>query len=109
MRMRTPARLPRRGLRQALRTAPAAMQRRRRRGRTKGVAMQVTEPTSVTYGVMAEFDSAQTIVDAARLAVAEGFSKVEAYTPVPIEELNDIIHKTRTILPKLVLAGGIAG
>jgi hypothetical protein len=71
--------------------------------------MHVTEPTNVTYGVMAEFDSAQTIVDAARLAVAEGFSKVEAYTPVPIEELNDIIHKTRTILPKLVLAGGIGG
>jgi len=71
--------------------------------------MHVNEPTNATYGVMAEFDSAQTIVDAARLTMAEGFSKVEAYTPVPIEELNDIIHKTRTILPKLVLAGAIAG
>ena len=71
--------------------------------------MQVSEPTNVTYGVMAEFDSAQAIVDAARLTMAEGFSKVEAYTPVPIEELNDIIHKKRTILPRLVLGGGIAG
>ena len=51
---------------------------------------------------MAEFDSAQALVDAARRAVAEGFTKVEAYTPVPVEELNDIIHKKRTILPKLV-------
>jgi hypothetical protein len=41
--------------------------------------------------------------------MAQGFTKVEAYSPVPIEELNDIIHKTRTVLPKLVLAGGLAG
>ena len=71
--------------------------------------MHVTEPTNLTYGVMAEFDSAQAIVDAARRAMAEGFTRVEAYTPVPIEELNDIIHKKRTILPTLSLLGGLAG
>ena len=71
--------------------------------------MHLNEPTNPTYGVMAEFDSAQAIVDAARRAMGEGFTKVEAYTPVPIEERNDIIHKTRTILPKLSLLGGLAG
>jgi hypothetical protein len=71
--------------------------------------MHTTQPVNATYGVMAEFDSAQAIVDATRRTVQEGFTKVEAYTPVPIEELNDIIHKKRTILPKLVLAGGLAG
>src|SRR5688500_5508478 len=71
--------------------------------------MHVSEPVNATYGVMAEFDSAQGIVDAARRAMAEGFTRVEAYTPVPIEELNDIIHKKRTILPKLSLLGGLAG
>jgi hypothetical protein len=68
--------------------------------------MQTAEPT---YGVMAEFDTAQALVDAARRVMAEGFVKVEAYSPVPIEELNDIIHKKRTILPALVLAGGLTG
>jgi hypothetical protein len=58
---------------------------------------------------MAEFDSAQAIVDATRRAVAHGFTKLEAYTPVPIEELNDIIHKQRTILPLISLLGGLAG
>jgi hypothetical protein len=58
---------------------------------------------------MAEFDSAQAIVDAARRTMGEGFTKVEAYTPVPIEELNDIIHKKRTILPTLSLLGGLTG
>jgi len=61
------------------------------------------------HGVMAEFDSAQALVDAARRAVAAGFTKLEGYSPVPIEELNDIIHRKRTILPKLVLAGGLTG
>jgi hypothetical protein len=61
------------------------------------------------YGVMAEYESGQALVDAARTTMAQGFTKVEAYTPVPIEELNDIIHKKRTILPKLVLTGGLTG
>ena len=70
---------------------------------------QMTQTSSALYGVMAEFDSAQEVVDAARMTMAHGFTRVEAYSPVPIEELNDIIHKKRTILPKLVLGGGLAG
>ena len=70
----------------------------------------VNEPTGDSlHGVMAEFDSAQALVDASRLAMAEGFTHVEAYTPVPIEELNDIIHRTRTRLSRMVLAGGLTG
>lgn len=65
--------------------------------------------TSGLYGLMAEFDSAQHIVDAATAVMAAGYSKVEAYTPFPVEELNDIIHRRRTILPKLVLGGGLTG
>jgi hypothetical protein len=71
--------------------------------------MHAPESTTGDYGVMAEFDSAEAIVAAARRAVSAGFTKVEAYTPVPIEELNDIIHKTRTILPLISLIGGLAG
>lgn len=67
------------------------------------------ETSNAMYGVMAEFDTGQALVDAARKTMSHGFTRVEAYTPVPIEELNDIIHKTRTVLPKLVLAGGLAG
>ena len=52
---------------------------------------------------MAEFDSAQAhrrCVEAARSPRAT--PELEAYTPVPVEELNDIIHKKRT---KLLDAG----
>jgi hypothetical protein len=68
-----------------------------------------TETPAALYGVMAEYESGQAVVDAARKTMAQGYTRVEAYTPVPIEELNDIIHKKRTILPKLVLAGGLTG
>jgi hypothetical protein len=72
--------------------------------------MQAHQPTaSALFGVMAEFDSAQTVVDAARRVMAEGFTQVEGYTPVPVEELNDVIHRKRTILPKLILGGGLIG
>ena len=61
------------------------------------------------YGVMAEFDTGQALVDAARQTVAHGFTRVEGYSPLPIEELNDVIHKKRTILPKLVLGAAFLG
>jgi hypothetical protein len=67
------------------------------------------ETTNTTHGVMAEYDTADALVAAARQTMGTGFTKVEAYSPVPIEELNDIIHKRRTVLPKIVLAGGLAG
>jgi hypothetical protein len=67
------------------------------------------ETSNAPYGAMAEFDNAQQLVEAARKTMAQGFTKVEAYSPVPIEELNDIIHKKRTVLPMLVLGGGLAG
>jgi hypothetical protein len=61
------------------------------------------------HGVMAEFDSAQSCVDAARRVAAEGFTKFEAYTPVAVEELNEIIHIKRTRLPLATLIGGLTG
>ena len=67
------------------------------------------ETSTALHGVMAEFDTGNALVEAARKTMAQGFTKVEAYSPVPIEELNDIIHRKRTVLPKLVLAGGLTG
>ena len=61
------------------------------------------------HGVMAEFETAQACVDAARRAAAEGFTRFEAYTPLPVEELNKIIHIKRTKLPMATLAGGLTG
>ena len=69
----------------------------------------IPETTSALHGVMAEYEHGQALVDAARQTMAKGFTQVEAYSPVPIEDLNTIIHKTRTVLPRLVLIAGLAG
>jgi len=61
------------------------------------------------YGVMAEFDSPSDLVRAAQAARAEGYRDLDAYSPFPIEELNDVLHLHKNKLPLIVLGGGILG
>lgn len=61
------------------------------------------------HGMMAEFHAPAEIIEAARLARAEGYTELDAYTPYPIEELSHALELPRSPLPKLVLAGGITG
>ena len=57
----------------------------------------------------AEFDSPSALVAATRAAHDKGYRKVDAYSPFPIEELNDVLHLHRNKLPLIVLLGGITG
>src|ERR1039457_4036712 len=61
------------------------------------------------YGMMAEFDNPSALVNAARAAREEGYRKLDAYSPFPIEELSDALHLHKNKLPLLVLIGGIVG
>jgi hypothetical protein len=61
------------------------------------------------YGAVAEFATAQELVDAAAAATQAGYRKVEAYSPFPIEALEEAIGFPHTKLPMIVLAGGIIG
>ena len=61
------------------------------------------------YGLLAEFDSATAIVQAARRTRQEGFTKIDTFTPFPIHELDAALKLPRTKLPWLVLGGGITG
>src|SRR5262245_9809489 len=61
------------------------------------------------YGLMAEFGSADDLIAAAHKVHDEGFTKVDAYTPYPIEELSHALGHHRSKLPAIVLGGGIVG
>ena len=61
------------------------------------------------YGLMAEFDTPGGLVAAAEKARLAGYRKMDAYTPIPIHELDEALGLPRTRLPKLVLLGGILG
>jgi len=61
------------------------------------------------HGILAEFENPSELVAAARRAREQGYHKVEAYSPFPIEELNDVLHLHHSRLPLIVLVGGILG
>jgi hypothetical protein len=61
------------------------------------------------YGVMAEFDNPTSLVHATRKAHEAGYRKLDAYSPFPIEEVNEALHLHKNKLPLLVLLGGITG
>jgi Protein of unknown function (DUF3341) len=61
------------------------------------------------YGLMAEFDEVTTLVEATKRTRAEGYQKVDAYSPFPIHELFDALDAHDRRVPFLILCGGIAG
>ena len=61
------------------------------------------------YGIMAEFDSATQLVDAARQVRDAGYSRTDAFTPFPLHEIDEALGIKRSILPYLCFAGGITG
>lgn len=61
------------------------------------------------WGLMAEFEGPTEVVEAARRVREEGYRKVDAYSPYPIEELGEALGHHHSWLPLLVLLGGITG
>src|SRR6266568_7651909 len=75
--------------------------------RLRNVDMKQGKPA--LYGVMAQFDNPTDLVAAARETYAAGYRSINGYSPFPIEELSDAIGFRRTLLPLIVLVGGIIG
>ena len=67
------------------------------------------DTTPSHYGLMAEFSSASALVAAARRAREAGYTKLDAYSPFPIEELNEALKLPRNRVPLVVLLGGLTG
>src|SRR5258705_4598953 len=65
--------------------------------------------SSVTYGLMAEFEDPTSLVNAAERAHHEGYRCMDAYSPFPIEELHEALGSRHTRLPLIVLIGGLVG
>ncbi len=66
-------------------------------------------PSTPFYGLMAEFDSPQELLDAATRVGQAGYTKTDAYSPFPIHGLAEALgFKERKVAP-IVLAGGLIG
>ncbi len=68
--------------------------------------MAHTHAESPLYGLMAEFDSAQALIDAAHKTHGAGYTKADAYSPFPIHGLAEALgFRERKIAPIVFLAG----
>jgi len=65
--------------------------------------------TELVHGLMAEFDNPTDLVEAANRARLAGYTSMDAYTPFPIEELDEALALKKNRLPLIVLLGGIFG
>jgi hypothetical protein len=61
------------------------------------------------YGLMAEFATPEALVEATRRAYADGYRKMDAYTPMPVDGLPEALGSTRTWVSAMVFMGGLAG
>jgi hypothetical protein len=61
------------------------------------------------YGLLAEFEDPNELVAAAHRARHEGYRRMDAYSPLPIEELHEALGFHHTRLPLIVLIGGVVG
>jgi len=61
------------------------------------------------YGYLASFDQPDDLLHAAREAQRRGHSRMQAYSPFPVEGLAEAVGFRFNWLPWLVLGGGMAG
>jgi len=64
---------------------------------------------SDTWGLMAEFATADQLLRGARAAHEAGYRHAEAYAPFPVEGLAEALGFERTRVPMATFLGGLAG
>src|SRR5262245_25167729 len=68
-----------------------------------------TDPRPPIYGLMAELPTAEALIEAAHQVRAAGYTKVDAFTPYPIEAVVEALALPRSKVPLIVLLGGLLG
>jgi len=61
------------------------------------------------FGLLAEFESPEALIEAARRCRAEGYRQIDAFSPFPVEGLASAIGFRERWLPFIALAGGATG
>ncbi len=62
-----------------------------------------------SYGWLAEFKTAEELLEAVRRARAAGYRRIEAYTPFPVEGLAEAVGTYKDRIPLITLIGGVIG
>ena len=65
--------------------------------------------TDTLYGLVAEFDNQDRLLNATRRAHEQGYQRMDAFAPFPVEGLSDALGFHRTHISLVVLIGGVVG
>ena len=68
----------------------------------------VKEPEQV-HGLLAEYETPQKLIAAARRVKEAGFSRWDSYSPFPVHGIDPAMGIRPTVLPWIVLAAGLCG
>ncbi|KAA5547331.1 DUF3341 domain-containing protein [Roseiconus nitratireducens] len=71
--------------------------------------MSETKTERIVHGIMAEFTSVDSLLDACRRVRDAGYTKTDAYTPFPVHGIDRALGIKPTVLPWIALAGGLSG
>ena len=63
----------------------------------------------VTYGLLAEFGTADAMVHATEKAVAAGYTLLDAYSPYPVGEAADALKFHKSEMGPIMFLGGLTG
>jgi len=71
--------------------------------------MSDAENEKKVHGMVAEFDSVDTLLAACRRIRDAGYTKTDAFTPFPVHGIDKALGIQPTALPWIALAGGLSG
>lgn len=66
-------------------------------------------PGDKIYGLLAEFETDEALLQAIRRAREEGYRELDAFAPHPVEDLDEALHLRPTRLPWVIFAAGCFG
>lgn len=61
------------------------------------------------YGLLASFESKERFLEALKQVVNAGYSAVDAFTPEPVEEIDDVLPVREIKIPLAAAAGAVIG
>lgn len=67
------------------------------------------EPESGVYGIVAEFDNPEDLLVATMKASESGFTKMDAYTPFPVDGLSQALGMKDVRVKWIIFFGGLLG
>ncbi len=75
-----------------------------------GAAQPADAPQAAAlYGVIAEFDRADALIEGVNAARQAGYTRLDAFGPFPLREVADALGTRTGVLPWIALAAAIAG